>query len=484
MIALIAICVAGTWIAVSNYQQKDVQLSYAPKRFVKAREFIAKPSSLSVNIRLPFDELSAKANQSAPNDYRGKGTGNRKCKRILGIKTCGTPQYDYVVSRGDIDISAGPANNIRLSVPLTVTGNGGYQGKAAKLFGLQSKQFRASLRAISDISLEVARDWCPKPSIRADFEWIEGAKIELFNGVWVSVRSMVEPKLRERIAQLSESVTSQIDCRQIQGKLRQVWASHTSPISVGDAKEPLHLNISPRNIGFSGLHVDAKAVNLAVHLLADASVSATPAKTGPLALPALQKTSNTSNSALSVSLPMFVPYSHIQELLANRLMRQPLSADTPAGVARIETRELNVYPSGNQLVVAALLNIDLPTRLLDVNGWVYLTTSPAAISEGTALKLSQPAFSRDVDNQLWRVVSAMLHSTVKQGIQDWGVIDLTDTINKSKRRLAEQVAKPRQGFRVEIGNPEIRLGEIAVTADQLVIEAIFRSRADIALSGL
>lgn len=484
IIALIGICAIGAWFGYSRYERSDVQLSEAPKQFFNAREFDTKPSSLSVNIRLPFDELSVKANQSAPKTYQGQGVGKRKCKRIIGIKTCGTPEYEYVVTRGDISVTAGPANNIRLSVPLAISGTGGYQGKGAKLFGLQAKNFKASLRAVSDISLIVAQDWCPKPSIQADFEWIEGAKIELFRGVWISVRSMVEPRLKQKFAELSNSVARQIDCKEIQRKLKSVWAKHTSPIKLVKAKEPLHLNITPQQIGFSGLSIDSTAVNLAAHLVADARISDTPANTDPIPLPALRKTSGNTNSALTVSLPMFVSYEQVKELIADRLMRKPISTGTPAGEATITTRQVNVYPSGDQLVIAALIDIDLPTSLLDVSGWVYLTTTPRADDNGTALRLTEPKFSRDVDSQLWRLVSVVLEDTIKEGLINWGMIDLTTPIETAKDRLAKQVARSRQGFRVDVGEPELRLGEIAVTANQLVIETIFRSRADIALKGL
>jgi len=483
IIALIGICAVGAGFGCSKLE-RDVQLSQAPKEFSTAREFTTKPSSLSVNIRLPFGELSAKANQSAPRTYQGKGVGKRKCKRVIGIKACGTPQYDYVVTRGDIVVQAGPANSIRLSVPLAVKGHGGYQGKGAKLFGLQKKNFKASIRAVSDISLTVAKDWCPKPTIHADFEWVDGAKVELFRGVWVSVRSMVEPRLKQKIAELSDSVASEIDCNDIQSKLQRVWARHTSPIKIGGSKEPLHLNISPQQIGFSGLSVDPEAVNLAVHLVADARISATPVNTEPLPLPVLRKTQGNTNSALAVSLPMFVPYEQVKELIANRLMKEPLSSDTAAGEATITTRDVKVYPSGDKLVIAALMDIDLPTSLFDVSGWAYLTTTPRADESGTLLRLAQPTFSRDIDSQLWRLVSVVLEDTVKDGLSDWGVIDLTQSISKAKAKLAAQVAKPRQGFTVDVGDPELRLGDIAVTANQLVIETIFRSRADIALKGL
>ena len=487
IIALIGICAIGAGFGCSKLD-RDAQLSEPPRNYFQTREFSTKPSSFSVNIRLPFDELSVRANQAAPKTYQGHGVGKRKCKRIIGIKTCGTPEYDYVVKRGEISVTAGPANSIRLSVPLAISGHGGYQGKGAKLFGLQSKQFKASLQAVSDISLTVANNWCPQPTIRADFEWIEGAKIELFRGVWVGVRSMVEPRLKEKIAELSNSVAKQIDCEDIRRKLQTVWTKHSWPIQIGDTKEPNHLNISPEQIGFSGLVVDRQAVNFAVHLVADARISATPANTDPMPLPPplpeLHSAASSADSALAVSLPTFVSYEQVRELIANRLMKAPIRTETSAGDATLTTRDVNVYPSGEKLVIAALLDVDLPTQLFDVSGWVYLTTTPRAENNGTALRLAEPTFSRDVNSKTWRLVSVVLEQNIKDGLSDWGVIDLNESISKAKDRLAEQVATPRLDFSLDVGDPQLRLGEIAVTANQLVIETIFRSRADIALKGM
>jgi hypothetical protein len=165
-------------------------------------------------------------------------------------------------------------------------------------------------------------------------------------------------------------------------------------------------------------------------------------------------------------------------------MKAPIRTETSAGDATLTTRDVNVYPSGEKLVIAALLDVDLPTQLFDVSGWVYLTTTPRAENNGTALRLAEPTFSRDVNSKTWRLVSVVLEQNIKDGLSDWGVIDLNESISKAKDRLAEQVATPRLDFSLDVGDPQLRLGEIAVTANQLVIETIFRSRADIALKGM
>ena len=115
---------------------------------------------------------------------------------------------------------------------------------------------------------------------------------------------------------------------------------------------------------------------------------------------------------------------------------------------------------------------------------MYLTTTPRAEKNGTSLRLAEPRFSRDIDSQLWRLVSVVLEDTVKDGLSEWVIIDLTRSIDKAKSKLASQLAKPRLGFTVDVGKPELHLGDVAVTANRLVIETIFRSCADIALKGL
>ncbi len=479
-IALLSIIVLGAALAYFQYGQRDRELSDAPIESAGTQKFSKKSSTVGVTIRLPFDRLSAEANDAAPKSYSDKGNGPDQCKRILGIRKCVGTRYEYTLTRGKIAVSSGQNNTVHVTVPLSVSGNGGFRGSGAEIFGLDAKNFRAQVEAYSDIAISVGPDWCPKPSIRSNFKWIEGAQVEIIGGVWMNISGLVEERLRDQLQEMGKLVASRIRCEDVKREAEKVWASYSFQIDSPGYSKPLFVNISPESFGFSGIKVTSESLNLALALAATAGISTAAVKSEKLVLPPLN-TIPFADSALSLVVPLQVPYAELERLLSKRILNKPISTDTPAGKARVTTREIKVYPSGNALVIGALIDIDMADQRLDTGGWVYLKTQLAPDSSGTAIILDKPGFSRSLDNKLWNVISVVLEGTIKQTLESRGIINLEKTIMQARENIVSEVKKLYGGISLDIGEPQITLERVAVTQDGLYIEGLFSSRADISL---
>lgn len=393
---------------------------------------------------------------------------------------CVGTKYEYNVSRGDISISPGSNNTIHVSVPISVSGKGGFRGDGAKLLKLDAKNFRARVEIYSDIAFSIGPDWCPRPTVSSNFRWIEGANVEIIGGVWIGISGLIEDKLNNQLQAMGNAVASQIKCSDMKREAEKVWISYSFPVEIPGNQDPLYINVKPEGFGFSGLQVSPGSANFALSLTAMVDVSTNPIENTKSDIPPLQSIPFV-DSAIILAVPLHMPYAEIHRLLSSKVTNKPVSIDTPAGVATVTIRKLKVYPSGESLVIGALLDIDLPDRWLDISGWVYLKTKPTPVSEGTAIKLESPSFSRAINNEVWSLVSIVLENTIKQEIERQGLINLQEPIKQAKEIIATEIAKPHEGVALNIGDPEIRLGRIAVMADRLFVEGIFSSKGDISL---
>lgn len=333
---LIVLCMLATYIF---YEYKDQELSTPPNEVAGTNQFEIESSTIAVNIHLPFDQLSAQVNNSAPQNYSDSGNGPDQCKYIFGIRTCIGTKYEYSVSRGDISISPGSENTIHVSVPISVSGKGGFRGDGAKLLKLDAKNFRARVEIYSDITLSIGPDWCPRPTVSSNFRWLEGAKVEIISGVWIGISGLIEEKLHNQLQAMGNAVVSQIKCSNVKQEVEKIWISYSFPVEIPENKDPLYINIKPESLGFSGLQVSSGSASFALSLTVKAEVSTNPIKNTKSDLPSLQSIPFT-DSYLILAVPFHIPYSEIHKLLSSKIMNKSISIDTQSGIVTVTTKRV------------------------------------------------------------------------------------------------------------------------------------------------
>lgn len=160
--------------------------------------------------KLPLDKLNKQLNESLESEFRENGNGPDYCNQVVGSKVCVGTKYQYSAFLGEVSVARDTDNSLRISVPITITGKGGFRGDGAKLLGLDAKNFRASAQAYSIVDFSLKKSSCVKPKITTDFRWIEGAKAEIAGGVWIDVANTAERELRAKLHEIDSSVESEI----------------------------------------------------------------------------------------------------------------------------------------------------------------------------------------------------------------------------------------------------------------------------------
>ncbi|MBX3685766.1 MAG: TIR domain-containing protein [Rhodocyclaceae bacterium] len=168
------------------------------------------PSFSVVLNKLPLDKLNKQLNESLESEFRENGNGPDYCNQVVGSKVCVGTKYQYSAFLGEVSVARDTDNSLRISVPITITGKGGFRGDGAKLLGLDAKNFRASAQAYSIVDFSLKKSSCVKPKITTDFRWIEGAKAEIAGGVWIDVANTAERELRAKLHEIDSSVESEI----------------------------------------------------------------------------------------------------------------------------------------------------------------------------------------------------------------------------------------------------------------------------------
>jgi hypothetical protein len=466
----------GILVAVFWYQALDRDLSEPPRREAARLTPSVPPSLLSLNVTLPFERLEAAAEAASPSTYDGSGNGPDVCTN-LGIRVCVGTKYDFTATRGPVSLSAGPDNSIRISMPLKVTGHGGFRGGGARLLRLDAKPFEATTEAFADLTLDLSPDWCPKVQVNADFSNLS-ARVEIVSHTWVGVGSLVEGSVREQLRKIGERAGSVLNCEDLRRTVQAAWVTRSFPLPLPADPRPLHVNLEPLSVGFSGVQVTSHAAQLRLSLGARVSVSDAPIDFEKRPLPALDAVP-LKPGAIQLALPLRISYEGLETHLESLLTGKPFSFTTPAGAATMTTDQLTVYPAGERIVVGAHVTAKLPGHFLSTRGWVYLTARPVVSPDGKSVRLADIAYSRILDSELARILTVLLDGEIRDRLVAAGQFDLSPTIAKAKELLKSGLAQHSGKVAVETGDPSLRLGRIVPGGGALFVEGLFTSKANV-----
>jgi len=471
---LIVVCTAVFW-----YQALDRDLSEPPRREAGPLPPNVPVSQMALRVTLPFDRLAAQAEAETPHSYAGSGDGPEVCAS-LGVKLCVKTRYDYTAERGPIAFTAGPDNSIRITMPLKVTGHGGFKGSGAKLLRLDAKPFEASTDAYADVSLGLTPDWCPQVEVKPGYSNLD-ARIEIASRAQVPVTSLIEKSVRDQLMKLGQRAGSAIKCDQLRQAMHAAWVSRSFPLRLPGDPRALYVNFEPQNVGFSGVHVSASAAQLALSLGARVSVSDTALDAPAPPLPAWQPVP-LKEGALQLAVPLRISYEGLESRLAS-LTGKTVSLKTPAGVATLVADEITVYPAGERIAVGAHVHAQLPGHMLSTRGWLYVTARPVVSPDGRSVGFADISYSRILDSQLANLLTVMLDSEIRDRLTRAGQFDLSPTLAKAKQLLSQGLAQHGQQVALDMGEANLRLGRIIPGAGSLFVEGLFTSGAEVKLLG-
>lgn len=503
------------------WSTRDHELSVKPPHSANSQPLPSTPSSVQATATLPVAVITDAINKAVPASFRLAGR-QKVCAQLteqikktvqkavggdvgkfLGEVTkfvtevitvnqtrevCQDVDYHVDISRnGAIDV-AGAGDHVRISVPISATGQAGFTGDVAKALALDKKNFRGALNAFADIRLDLGRDWCPNLALSADFNWTNKAEFEIVHKWWINIDGQVGPKLKELIQDAVADLRKKLTCDDVKKAVKPHWRPYSFPISVPGSSEPLaFVNLIPLTIGFSGVQYQTEALSIALGIEANTEVATTSAavKEKGFELPPLERIPVMANQ-LNITIPVRVGYDAAVAAWSVLLKDKTFTATTPAGDVKLTIDKIALYPSVGQLAFAMHFTAKIGSRILDTSGWVYLVADPALDTANQILRVKNVTFTRELDNDLWSVLSAVFSSQIKQFIEERAAYDLKPDIAKLRAQLNAQLAemKKTQKVAVDLRTGFVGLKQVNVAQQALEIALALEGTADITIDSL
>jgi len=215
----------------------------------------ARPSRINIRTRIRLSDIQSMIESELPAKMDGTGE-QRQCKRVLGIKLCGTAQWVYAVERGTIITQAAEGDRLALQVPLAFNGNAGIQGPIAKTLNLSKLDFSGALLGDVKLSLDLDKSWCPNIKTDITYQWQSKPEVEWVSGLDMDLSKHLDKAIAKQLAGLDEKLKQAIDCIEFKANIANNWRNYSFPIDIPNAtqNENMHLNLHPIAFAFSGLH--------------------------------------------------------------------------------------------------------------------------------------------------------------------------------------------------------------------------------------
>lgn len=514
LIAGVAIAAAVT-IGRDRVQLREGDLSEAPERRALVPAVPEAPSSLQVRLVLPTASIAAALDRAMPEDHRIAGR-QRVCVdaaatvrdqvgariggdlgRLLGDlagevareaagtqsgQLCQDVDYDVTIRKAGRPVVRSTGDALEFVVPIAVEGRAGVPGDLARATGFDSRAFRGGLEAIARVSADLDGNWCPRLTATGDFRWTDRAQFEIVDGTWIDIDQPAGFELSRRIEQGIAALDGIVTCAMVRDALAPHWRETALPLPVPQAEGLAYLHIRPTGAGFSGIDYGAEAITAAIRIDAVTEVRSgpVPAASAPTGLPPLERI-DAGADRIEVNLPVRLGYDTLVAELNRQFAGRTFTGQTPAGEARVTVEEVTLYPSGDRLAAGLRFAAGHDSRALSASGWAYLAARPVLDADGRTIRLEDVALTRQVDNELWSLLSGIFNDQIAAQIERTAVFPLEAPIAAAKAQLTTTMTalEAETGLRVTLADPDIALTALVPAAEALEAVARFRTRAEV-----
>lgn len=446
----------------------------------------ARAGTFALRARVRFDDIEALAKEQLPDNYPVKGA-KQVCKRVLGIKACGTANWNLLINRPGALQVRGDQGIVYISSPIRFAGNVGVEGRVARALGLNSMVVSGHARTVIALNLQMGENWCP--AIRADvsYEWIEKPTVVSKSGLDFNLESVVNDALDKQLATLEPRLNDAIDCAVFAAQLTRYWRSYTFPIDIPDVQadaqsQQLHLNIVPSDFAFSGLRTEKDSLGVSFALGATTVVETQPLPAQTLTLPSLKKVAF-AQSRTDFDLILRSNYSQLEALIKPRLIERTYNTDSAAGPVAVQLTSFKLTGNAQDLTVALGFSASVPGSRKPVNGLVYLQASPVIDADNEQLLLDNIRLSRVLDSTLWKLLSRVFEGQIIAALEKHATLDLAPYLRALEANLTTQLQDPARtaGVNVQATDLSIRIMEIVAEPTALAARVRVATDLDVAI---
>lgn len=434
------------------------------------------PSTIGALVSIPLAQSIQAVNTALPRSYVQDWTNGRDACVDLGLlgKHCVGTKYKYNVSRGDVAIAAVGTNAVKLSVHVSLDGQGGFRGAIPRLLDVDAKNFDAAANVEIVLTPTIGSDWCPSVGVAPAYNWTKNPRVEVVSRVNVDVSGQVNSVLNSKLPEIVQAIQQSINCEQFKAQLTAIYGKQTFPIEITPGQK-MHVNVEPLDFAFSGLKVDTQVIRLATMLTAKVELSGTPSTPSTLPLPPLKTIGVEIPPRISIAVPLRAPFALLQTEAQKLAGGKTFKATTAGGEVMATLKNVEIYPTtGGRVAVGIDFEAKLPGKLLDTKGIVFVVGTLDADGP-TGVRLKDPTFTRILDNDAWSLLSALFESQIRGELDKSLRYNFSGDVAKAKKALADKLAEPsvNQQFRAKVTDVDIALGRVGVSGTDLVAEGLF-----------
>jgi hypothetical protein len=433
------------------------------------------PSRINIRTRIRMSDVQSILEAEIPPNLDGTGE-QRQCKRVLGIKLCGTAQWQYVVERGIVSTAAADNQRLALTVPLSFRGNAGIQGDVAKALNLSKLDFDGALLSTIILSLDLDNQWCPAISTDVTYQWQKKPKVDWVAGLDMDLSEHLDKAINKQLAGLDEKLKTAIDCEAFKANIAQHWRNYTFPIDVAENTR-MHLNLQPVSFAFSGMRTDPEYTGVSFTLMANTLLESAPADETLETLPDLLRSEYQPGQSVFEIL-IRSGYEQLEELAKPVVLNKTFSNQSAAGKVDVTVNDLAL--SGNDDGVTIKLNFDavLPGSRKPAKGEVYLTASPEIDLLSQEISLTNIRLSKVLDSTMWNAIASLFEAKIIRAIEAQTLWDVHEQIEELETKLLAQLNDPAQTHGLEISAQTLQIVLKDLVPEQTALAALLSVETD------
>lgn len=461
---------------------ESVQLSVKPIGEAPIARSESRVSNIGLRFRIRYQDLAEVVAREVPRVQTGDGQ-KRMCKRVIGVKVCGTANWQYTAMRTDEITVAGSNDKVILVLPLQFEGTAGIQGDVAKVLGLRKIDFSGALEATIGLSFDLDSDWCPVINTDIDYRWTKAPKAKWAGSFDIDLQRKLDETLAKQLETVDKRIKESIDCGLFRDQLAAQWKQHSFPLelpteSVPDTvvMSPVYLNLQPKSFAFSGMRTEKDSLGATFLLSVKTSVDPNPTPDSLMPLPRVERTDYKVGST-QFELPIRIAYQQLVDLIKPELLGRTFTSSSSAGDVLVLVKSVELFGSEAGLTIGLGFDADLPASRKNTSGIVYLTTLPVVDPVNRTLTLTDTSVSKIIDNTLWNILATVFEGRIAQTIEQRTVIELGKRLEELEETLIEQISNPERTSGLRVSAEQLDVNLLALVPESASLAILLRVNA-------
>ncbi|MDB4223030.1 DUF4403 family protein [Granulosicoccus sp.] len=463
---------------------KQVQVSEQPEEISQLQDVKTEPREgrFSLRSRIAYSDIKTLIESEIPATYQVQDS-RRLCKRIIGIKACGTANWNLNVNRqADLKVS-GNNQHIVVQAPIAFDGTVGMDGKVAKALGLGELDVKGIVIADINIGLQVTENWCPNVSVSITYDWTEKPTVVWRNKLDFSLEKVINDAVDKQLEQLEPRINASIDCDQFRKQLEEQWKNYSFAIDLPAIEgsqeiDEMHLNFTPTGFAFSGIHTDKERLGLGFALDGTIVLEDDSVPISSLPLPAL-KHIEYQQSKTDFDIVLRANYTQLEKILQAQLVLKTYTSESLAGKATVTINSVGLSSNATGVTVSLGFVANLPGHSGETIGTLFLLANPEIDMAKEQLSLNNIRLSKVIDSTLWNLLSTVFESQIIAAIERNAIINYAAQLRELEQNIIDQLQDTSRTGGVVVTTKELSISLLDIIPEASSLAALARVSADL-----